>query len=561
VVIHGAVSTTLTALASGSAQITIAKATPTLETASSPTGGNIVPGTAVSDTVTVTKATGAIQPTGSVRFILCQPGEVDAGSGCLSPDGTVVPPNVALSAVAPITATSSATANTFAIGTYCWRARYLGDANYNSANHTDAGAECFTTVKQPSTVATLSTPTGGNVVPGTSVTDTVTVTGGPGQPTPTGTVTWFLCQPGEVTAGVGCASPAGTQIGIVKKLNPFGVKISDASTNTAAPGKYCWRVNYSGDGFYQQASHTNTSSECFVVVPECDIYYEYQSSNPLTNLLFNENEVLRAFRPDIAFKDGTIQMFYNDEHTLTLGVSKVSVKTAGGTTDTNCALSAFPGASPPCDPVPGVNGGFACHVVNPDVGTTANPSNPADDAICVQNNTDPAGRPLYPALFITDLTRNGPTACSPAWQAAPPAGTFCGDWQFGGVAQTPDDVFGTWKGATVLVDKTKVPTAVTFTKGANTKKNNYVLGPGADPVPVGLTNEGYGAEIRWNVNDLKVDTSTGTGTNAPLGGTVVPLSDPSLVGHIFRVQFMVHDGDQTKSGGDVGQNCLTVFID
>ncbi len=198
----------------------------------------------------------------------------------------------------------------------------------------------------------------------------------------------------------------------------------------AAPGKYCWRVNYSGDGFYQQASHTNASSECFVVVPECDIYYEYQSSNPLTNLEFNENEVLRAFRPNIAFKDGTVQMFYNDEHTLTLGISQVSVKTAGGTTVTNCALSAFPGASPPCDPVPGVNGGFACHVVNPDVGTTANPSNPADDATCVQNNVDPSGRPLYPALFITDLTQNGPTACSPTWQSAPPAGTFCGDWQF-----------------------------------------------------------------------------------------------------------------------------------
>ncbi len=79
-------------------------------------------------------------------------------------------------------------------------------------------------------------------------------------------------------------------------------------------------------------------------------------------------------------------------------------------------------------------------------------------------------------------------------------------------------------------------------------------------MPVGLTNEGFGAEVRWNVNDLKVDTSTGTGTNAPLGGTVVPLSDPSLVGHTFRIQFMVHDGDQNKAGGDVGQDCMTVFM-
>ncbi len=92
-------------------------------------------------------------------------------------------------------------------------------------------AECFTTVKQLPTVATLSSPTGGNVVPGSSVTDTVTVSGGPGQPTPTGTVTWFLCQPGQVTAGQGCVS-GGAQIGPVKTLNPFGVKISDGDDAT-----------------------------------------------------------------------------------------------------------------------------------------------------------------------------------------------------------------------------------------------------------------------------------------------------------------------------------------
>ncbi len=211
-------------------------------------------------------APGAAQPTGSIRFVLCQPGEGDA-SGCPSPAGTVVPPNVALSAVAPITATSSATANTFAIGKYCWRARYLGDANYDSANHTNAGAECFTTAKQQPTIATLSNPMGGNVVPGSSVTDTVSVTGGPGQPTPTGTVTWFLCQPGQVTPGQGCVS-GGAQIGPVKTLNPFGVKISDATTNTLTVGQYCWRVEYSGDGFYLPSSDTDAGSECFTTVKQ-----------------------------------------------------------------------------------------------------------------------------------------------------------------------------------------------------------------------------------------------------------------------------------------------------
>ena len=52
----------------------------------------------------------------------------------------------------------------------------------------------------------------------------------------------------------------------VKALNPFGVKISDATTNTLAIGKYCWRVEYTGDAVYNPGTHTDASSECFTVV-------------------------------------------------------------------------------------------------------------------------------------------------------------------------------------------------------------------------------------------------------------------------------------------------------
>ena len=106
-----------------------------------------------------------------------------------------------------------ATSRTLAIGKYCWRAVYSGDSVYFGSTHTgNVASECFTTVKVNPTVATLSSTTASTVVPGTSVTDTVTVSGGPGQPTPTGTVTWFLCQPNEVTAGQGCVA-GGTQVG------------------------------------------------------------------------------------------------------------------------------------------------------------------------------------------------------------------------------------------------------------------------------------------------------------------------------------------------------------
>jgi hypothetical protein len=42
-------------------------------------------------------------------------------------------------------ARSATTLDTWAQGTYCWRAEYSGDANYQAANHTDTSLECFTT--------------------------------------------------------------------------------------------------------------------------------------------------------------------------------------------------------------------------------------------------------------------------------------------------------------------------------------------------------------------------------------------------------------------------------
>ena len=132
-------------------------------------------------------------------------------------------------------ATSDATTNTTAIGTYCWRAVYEGDALYTGSSELTSTNECFTTVKQPSTTATTSSPTGGNVLPGGSATDHAVVAGGAGQPTPTGTVAFFLCQPADVTAG-GCEGTAGTQVGPANSLTG-GEATSVASTNPRRTGR------------------------------------------------------------------------------------------------------------------------------------------------------------------------------------------------------------------------------------------------------------------------------------------------------------------------------------
>jgi hypothetical protein len=74
--------------------------------------------------------------------------------------------------------------------------------------------------------------------------------------------------------------------------------------------------------------------------------------------------------------------------------------------------------------------------------------------------------------------------------------------------------------------------------------NNWILGPGSDPVPVPTpTNQGYGAEVRWDISQLRDEHGN------PLQG-----------GHTYRLYFMIHDGDQNKTGGDSGQGCTYVTI-
>jgi hypothetical protein len=134
---------------------------------------------------------------------------------------------------------------------------------------------------------------------------------------------------------------------------------------------------------------------------------------------------------------------------------------------------------------------------------------------------------MFPSLYITDLD-------------VPPGNTnpLAGDWQFGGTPIKPDAVFGTWKGAILTIDKTTTPATTTVSPGVDPPTNNWNLGgvgPAGTPDPVPTptpTNQGYGAECRWNIDSLGL-----------------------IPGHHYRFYFIVHDGDQNHTGGDVGQAC------
>ncbi len=242
--------------------------------------------------------------------------------------------------------------------------------------------------------------------------------------------------------------------------------------------------------------------------------YPFKSGDPRTYVSFNESEVLRAFSPQQAVNATpglTIKLWYNDENALTLGVRRVLVKTKTGVTTTDYPFSTL--ATNP--------GG----VLYPQVGTTAldGAQEGTDGATC-RGYPDLCDRPMFPALFITDLTTN--------------PNSRAGDWQSGGTPLPPHAVFGTWKGAVRTVDLTKSQPLTTVIPDVNPAKNSWNLGSG-DPAPAGLTNQGYSAEVRWNVDDLVA-------------------AGRMIKGHTYRLQFMVHDGDQSNTGGDSGEGCVTV---
>lgn len=148
----------------------------------------------------------------------------------------------------------------------------------------------------PVAMRTVSDPFGINE-PGVSARDVAFVAPPPGQPLPTGTVTFFLCRPaGETGYGsvqdqitsAGCTA-GGIQVGGPQPLTVGAGGIPTASSPTTASlgisttdiGLYCWRAVYSGSPRYARVIHTNRESAQNPggPSPEC---FEIQLSTPPT---------------------------------------------------------------------------------------------------------------------------------------------------------------------------------------------------------------------------------------------------------------------------------------
>jgi hypothetical protein len=247
------------------------------------------------------------------------------------------------------------------------------------------------------------------------------------------------------------------------------------------------------------------------VLTECTLGYPDASNPPKSQAAFNESEVLTGFGLTGAGSARVLHAWYTDEHALTLGVDSVFVNNKNTpdqgyhyTFDNMAGHSNGPGTA-----------GITGSPVN--VGRTSTLTAP----VGLANPMDGAGRLLAPGLYLTDLNTS-----------ADPRG---GDWQQGGSPVFPSAVYGTWKGAIITVNNTKNPPQTTLTPRADPSKNHKVVGAGGTNPPADADDLGYSSDIQWSLSSLGLTS-----------------------GHAYRAQVIVHDGDQNKTGGDVGQACINI---
>jgi hypothetical protein len=241
--------------------------------------GPVFPGHAVHDTATVTGNQAADTPSGTVTFFLCGPiatgscdsGGTNIGTGTLSGTGKTA------SADSPNVNTSG---NALTPGRYCFRATWPGDTNYPPTLTEFGGAngtnECFTV--QTISTTTKTTPSagsGGTVTFGSSVTDHALVTANQsGDGTPTGTVTFFVCNPDQVSGSGTCPDPNGTQVGspvdtqAVDGSSPPASSAESSAVTVNKTGTWCFRAVYTpggANGGNYTGSSDASSGECFTV--------------------------------------------------------------------------------------------------------------------------------------------------------------------------------------------------------------------------------------------------------------------------------------------------------
>ena len=204
-------------------------------------------------------------------------------------------------------------------------------AETRSSTSTDATLKDFVLGQfascQAGMTTTPSVGAGGVVSPGSPVTDTAVVLGGgtTNPPTPTGNVTFFLCNSSQLSTNGLCES-GGSNIGTVALVDsapPVGeASATSAQVNTVAaplgPGKYCFRAEWPGDVNYPQnpspLKHFGSGND------ECFFVRDTTGTSSLQNWLPNDQATVTAGASGTVL-NGTLafQLFSGDNCGLTSG--------------------------------------------------------------------------------------------------------------------------------------------------------------------------------------------------------------------------------------------------
>jgi hypothetical protein len=224
----------------------------------------IVLGNSVTDTATVAGLVGYPVPSGTVEFWVKAPGGSFVWYDTQTLDGSGQATSIQYTPHAG--------------GTWYFMAKYLGDSNYLPAQSGDT-EEPLTVEPATPLVETLLTATSINL--GSSVTDTVTVTGLGGLFTvPSGTVDFQVKTPG---------SSSWVKFGATKTL-VNGMAISDPYTPTA-PGKYYFRAVYSGDSNYETSQSGDTAEPLDVIAPSITKTLGYWKNHPGAWKVIKPNDI------------------------------------------------------------------------------------------------------------------------------------------------------------------------------------------------------------------------------------------------------------------------------
>jgi uncharacterized repeat protein (TIGR01451 family) len=194
-------------------------ASPTLVSTASFAAGNVVGSAIPQDSAVLS---GGNQETGPLTFTLVAPDNsvVDTETVQVNGDGTYQTANANVATQ---------------VGTYTWKASYVGDSLNNPASDQGGAAEQLTTVKASPTITTSASETASGVVGSAVLSDSVTVSGGDN---PTGTVSFTL------TAPDGTTSPVGSAVTVTGD----GAYLPSTTVLATEVGTYSWHVTYSGDG-------------------------------------------------------------------------------------------------------------------------------------------------------------------------------------------------------------------------------------------------------------------------------------------------------------------------